>query len=227
MIKDQIICEDKLNFLQKKCFACSSHEHIASKCPLIHYIPDKIKVVKTYIRDPGHISRISFTRFRTHKFNSLFSLNHIKKTSKHFSRYMYDIDESQFEFSTPIEGESVEDDPEAKDIEEKQKKKLQFSPDVEIMSQSQRIQEINETHKIKKFAFVESKSIIEETEFNEFEEESKNEKNIQNEQIQQVNSLSNLEPEPQKKSNESTEIEKKCHLKTQKSQQYNKETAFK
>lgn len=87
MIRDKIIYENKMNFLQIKCFSCSSKDHIADNCPLIHYAPDKEKVVKQYIRDPGHIARRKILRSRKHKFNSRYSLQYVQDCNNRFRRY--------------------------------------------------------------------------------------------------------------------------------------------
>jgi len=109
MIRDQIIHENKLNFLQTKCFACSLKDHISINCPLIHYIPDKIKIVKRYMRDPGQKKREPFKRTRPYKFNSLYSMEYVKNTNQRFREICeiyYDEDEKNFnefgEFSPGI-----------------------------------------------------------------------------------------------------------------------------
>lgn len=132
MIRDSIIYDDKLNFLQKKCFACSSKDHISLFCPFIHYVPDKLKIVKRSIRDPGHISRLPFTRSRANKINSLFCSNIVKTSNARFRKRL-DIyendDDSQESFELEVDklteesrGESLEDL--NNNVEEKQKKKL-------------------------------------------------------------------------------------------------------
>ena len=87
MIRDKIIYENKMSFLQIKCYSCSSKDHIAEYCPLIHFAPDKEKIVKQYIRDPGHIDRRNILRSRKHKFNSRNSLQYIQDCNNRFRRY--------------------------------------------------------------------------------------------------------------------------------------------
>lgn len=91
MIRDQVIYEKKVNFLQTKCFSCKSKNHISLHCPLIHFVPNRIKVVKRYMKDTGQKSRSSFKRFRNRKFNSLYSLEHIQKTSQNLKDLISDI----------------------------------------------------------------------------------------------------------------------------------------
>ena len=83
-----------MNFLQTKCFSCASKNHISIDCPLIHYVPDYVKVVKKYMIDPGQKSRSNFKRTRNTKFNSLNSLALVKQTSQNikelFSEFSFD-----------------------------------------------------------------------------------------------------------------------------------------
>ena len=48
MIKDQILLYGNYLPLRIRCFCCNQTGHIASKCPLIHYLPDNEKIIKTY-----------------------------------------------------------------------------------------------------------------------------------------------------------------------------------
>lgn len=106
MIRDQVIYEKKMNFLQTKCFACASKNHISIDCPLIHYVPDNVKVVKKYMIDPGQKSRKNFKRTRNTKFNSLFSLALVKQTSQNIKELFSEIssDEIYQDFSIEMEG---------------------------------------------------------------------------------------------------------------------------
>lgn len=70
MIQDQILLYDDMHSLKIRCISCSQTGHIASKCPLIHFLPDKEKVIKKfnfYIDQ----DRQPFTRKRTDRFNTL------------------------------------------------------------------------------------------------------------------------------------------------------------
>ena len=99
MIRDQVIFERKMNFLQTKCFSCNSKNHISIHCPLIHFVPNRIKIVKRHMKDPGQPARSLFKRLRIRKFNSLFSLEYVKKTTQNikdlFSDLSYDNDDQR------------------------------------------------------------------------------------------------------------------------------------
>ena len=213
MIRDSIIYDDKLNFLQKKCFACSSKDHISLFCPFIHYVPDKLKIVKRSIRDPGHISRLPFIRSRSNKLNSLFSSNIIKTSNARFRKRLdiYENDDSgeSFEFDpgdklTEESGrESLED---INNIEEKQKKKLHIDTTNHAMSAKQL-----ENNQIKNTIFtndewkvtVEDKSKLSgnfQFKTIEFEEDSKTSRKEESFQINNevIHSFSSLDNEIQK-----------------------------
>ena len=91
MIRDQVIHENKMSFLQTKCFSCLSKDHISINCPLIHFTPNKMKVVKRFMRDPGQKNRSNFKRIRGMKFNSLYYLNFVKKTCNKFEEICTDL----------------------------------------------------------------------------------------------------------------------------------------
>ena len=93
MIRDQIIFENKLNFLQTKCFACSSKDHLSTSCPLLHYTPDKRKTVIRYIRDPGEKSRRNFIRNRDNKFNSLCLQNYVLARNNDFRAFSQEFND--------------------------------------------------------------------------------------------------------------------------------------
>ena len=98
MIRDQIIYENKLSFLQTKCLSCSSKQHISTNCPLIHYIPDRIRIVRRYNRDPGHRQRTLFDRKRTKKFNSILYLKYLQTRNDDFRRnckFLFDFDDQE------------------------------------------------------------------------------------------------------------------------------------
>lgn len=95
MMRDQIIFEKKMSFLQTKCFACLEKEHMTKSCPLIHYTPNRIKVVNRYLKDPGQNSRISFERIPKKSLNSLLGLCEVQKCNtifRKFSQYYFDFE---------------------------------------------------------------------------------------------------------------------------------------
>ena len=87
MIRDQIIFENRMSFLQTKCFACSSKDHISINCPLIHYQPNKIQLIREYSRDPGQKNRSLYDRSRINKLNSLSILKEVELTTKKFKMH--------------------------------------------------------------------------------------------------------------------------------------------
>jgi len=89
MIKDQILFCNNTNFLQRKCFSCSSTGHIVSQCPLIHYIPDPLKIVKQSIKESAQDHRVSFERSRSkgNKLNSRFVRNYIQNCNTRFRKF--------------------------------------------------------------------------------------------------------------------------------------------
>ena len=100
MIRDHILFDNKTNYLQTKCFGCSSKDHLSKFCPLLHYTPHRLKTVKNYLKDPGQKSRISFQRNNKKKMNSLFFLNEIQKYNqdfRKFSKYCTDFDNPEIE----------------------------------------------------------------------------------------------------------------------------------
>ena len=98
MIRDQIIFSNRTDFLQTKCFNCSSKTHMISQCPLIHYVPNILKIVKKHEKDPGQSTRTFCERSRTkdHKWNSLYFLSYIQNSSIKFREFLnnYDSDDN-------------------------------------------------------------------------------------------------------------------------------------
>lgn len=48
MIKDEIMNYENINLLRIRCFSCNQMGHLANACPLIHFIPNKEKIIKKY-----------------------------------------------------------------------------------------------------------------------------------------------------------------------------------
>ena len=48
MIKDQILLYGNYYPLRLRCYCCNQTGHIASSCPLIHYLPDNEKIIKAF-----------------------------------------------------------------------------------------------------------------------------------------------------------------------------------
>ena len=150
MIKDQIIFENKMNFLQTKCMACSSKEHISTHCPLIHYIVDKTKIVKQNLKDPGQKSRVCFNRIgnKYYKFNALYSLQYVKDCSERlrvFSKYFIDNEHQILENDSSIPSPGIislnmiSEPKITNNIEQKIQKKLKINTNIEKILESQKI----------------------------------------------------------------------------------------
>lgn len=99
MIHDEILFENKISSLQMKCFVCSSKVHDSISCPLVQYIPNRSKIVKKYVKDPGQEERLTFNRFRTNRFNSLRSRALVQKTSENYREIASIFFESNPRFS--------------------------------------------------------------------------------------------------------------------------------
>lgn len=48
MIKDSLLLNEDQNFIRAKCFSCNRYSHEISHCPLLHYVPDKEKIIKKF-----------------------------------------------------------------------------------------------------------------------------------------------------------------------------------
>lgn len=46
MIRDSLLLNNDQNFIRSKCFSCNRYTHQISQCPLLHYMPDKEKIIK-------------------------------------------------------------------------------------------------------------------------------------------------------------------------------------
>ena len=140
MIKDQIIFSKNTDFLQTKCFSCSSKGHIVAQCPLIHYIPDPIKIVKNSLKEFVQYHRQAFERSRSHgnKFNSRFARNYVQNCSTRF-RFLSKNEDLE-EYLSPKEGSASHKMFSAisASLKEKEAKKDETSP-----SQSKRKLKIN------------------------------------------------------------------------------------
>ena len=47
MIRDQILLYGNCNPIYSRCFCCKQNGHLSNVCPMIHYIPDREKIIKT------------------------------------------------------------------------------------------------------------------------------------------------------------------------------------
>ena len=154
MIRDQIIYGKRTDFLQTKCFSCFSKDHMVSDCPLIHYLPDTLRLVKTQLRDPGHKHRCFFKRSRNidNKLNSLSILKYVQKTCLQFNDFLKEID---YESNNPVtHTDASEQSDEEFRIEQFSKKamkinkKLKVNTNIDKILQSQKLyQEFNEKSK--------------------------------------------------------------------------------
>jgi len=146
MIKDQILFCNNTNFLQRKCFSCSSTGHIVSQCPLIHYIPNPLKIIKKSIKDSAQDDRFSFKRSRSkgNKVNSRFVRNYIQNCTTRFRKFNNNIssddilafneNSSNYMFSSApnIDISKKEESPQSPS-----KKKLKINTNLDKMIESQ------------------------------------------------------------------------------------------
>lgn len=66
-----------------RCFSCNSEAHFLSACPLVHYIPNKMRVIKQYTATRAQIVRRRFKR-KKNKHNCLNNLNDIRRKALKF-----------------------------------------------------------------------------------------------------------------------------------------------
>jgi hypothetical protein len=45
MIKDKILLENELDFLDVKCYACESKKHLINECNYVHFVPNYTKII--------------------------------------------------------------------------------------------------------------------------------------------------------------------------------------
>ena len=131
MIRDQLIFEKNPNFLQSKCFACNSKNHFVLDCPLLHYIPNKIKIVRCFILNPGQNTRKPFERSRTksNKLNSLFSVKYVQKCNERFRTFS--------NFFLGMEGSTYFESEDYDNLEDKPpRKRLIINTNIEKMIES-------------------------------------------------------------------------------------------
>lgn len=140
MIRDELIFQNKTNFLQTKCFSCSSKGHLSTYCPLIHYIPNRMAIVKKFLRDPGQKTRIPYQRSQRMRFPTLFSLKYVQDCNKRFRNFspfvVYDYGDADFEEAglSPITLSNFNE----LENKEKNRKKLHINTNVDRMLQSQK-----------------------------------------------------------------------------------------
>lgn len=87
MIKDQILLQNKLDSLKTRCFSCRSIGHFVYDCPLLHYIPDKEKIIKNY-NQSNIQKRTKFIRRKITNQNSLKNKKKINEKSENIIKYM-------------------------------------------------------------------------------------------------------------------------------------------
>ena len=134
MIRDQIIFENRMSFLQTKCFACSSKDHISINCPLIHYLPNKIQLIREYSRDPGQKNRSLYDRSRINKLNSLAILKEVELTTKKFKMHS----DSDFfpDADDPDEDQDSQSDLNTEEENINSKQNLTNKSQIEVFSQN-------------------------------------------------------------------------------------------
>ena len=202
MIRDQIIFDRKLNFLQTKCFVCSLKDHMETDCPLIHYVADRIKIVRKYIKDPGQRSRFFYNRAvnKYSKFNSLHKLNEVQRCGERFKSFYEYVDES---VEQNLDQDSFEESPETlmnlsnysdkkEEPEKKINKKLTFGTNLEKYENHESLPNVSN---IFESAILENKDLNENShdEFN-----SKNNIHCHIETLLNSQTLSNLDVELKK-----------------------------
>ena len=99
MIKDQLLLYNYSSFLQSKCSSCGIVGHSPFNCPLVHFLPNKLKIIKAHIRDPGQKERKIFKRKTIHNmnFNSLSMLKYVQQTQTRFQKFKRIDDEEYYE----------------------------------------------------------------------------------------------------------------------------------
>lgn len=90
MIRDQILFQNKMSSLQIKCFVCTSKDHHSVVCPLIHFVPNRLKIIKRYVKDPGQKERHTYNRLRPYKYNSLAALTYTNQCNEIYRKYELD-----------------------------------------------------------------------------------------------------------------------------------------
>ena len=85
MIKDLILLKDDSQILNLSCFSCQSNHHTILHCPLLHYEPDKEKVIKKheFYRDQERIFKL---RRQGKRFSFQKNLHSAKKFNEDLSQ---------------------------------------------------------------------------------------------------------------------------------------------
>ena len=70
MMKDNVKINSNFNNLEVKCFSCGKNDHYLKFCPLISYIPEKIDIIKNFVKSQESC-RVNYRRsfFKKKTFN--------------------------------------------------------------------------------------------------------------------------------------------------------------
>ena len=86
--------------LQVRCFSCSSPHHLLRSCPLIHYVPDKVSIMKKYLTPisqhrQANIKRIPF------KYKATINLSRTQLAVSNFNKVNNMLEDSQESYDSP------------------------------------------------------------------------------------------------------------------------------
>ena len=94
------------NQLNIHCFSCDEKDHFMDECPLIHYVPRKINIIKRYLASDNQ-ERLNEYKRKSLKYNALIKKNIVQKN---YSDFLYKLPLFMEESGTVHESECSNDD---------------------------------------------------------------------------------------------------------------------
>lgn len=83
MVKDKLNLYDDYSAVQTKCFSCGHIDHTIVTCPILHFVPDRKRVIDEHIRDCAE-ERQSFKRRDRVKYHTLLQLEETQYKTRIF-----------------------------------------------------------------------------------------------------------------------------------------------
>ncbi|KAL4510860.1 hypothetical protein ABPG73_007938 [Tetrahymena malaccensis] len=81
-IKDRIIFKQEYQDIGVKCYSCQRYDHLISKCPLIHLVPNKYITLLKHNYNPENKERVKHDRQDRNKFHSITEIEMLKMAAQ-------------------------------------------------------------------------------------------------------------------------------------------------
>lgn len=165
MIENQINLDSSINKLRMKCYVCNKTGHLVNECNILHYCPDKEKVIKQ--NDYFHMQdRQSFVRrknkraqYKIYNYKPLKALLFQTKSSI-YQTFDNDSDEEYYEEIAQENKENQENKEYQENKENKEEKENKENQEIQEINEMKEIKEMKESNEHKENNKLNNENII-------------------------------------------------------------------